>query len=269
MKFLNPITPSQRHLCLINKVKCWKEKSIKTLNFQKKKRKYHNHIGHYINTNRFNGNKKNYRKITFKPHINNIPNIVINIEYDPNRTGFISLVLSKNGIFCYLIAPQNMIENNIFYNNNIPEINLERLTFGYINKLRNMPIGTLLYNIELYPKNGGKLARAAGTFAVLLKKNMKKYCVIKLRSGEKRLISEECIGSLGIVSNIENRFIILGKAGRQRWYGKKSKVRGVAMNPVDHPHGGNTPGGKIWTTPWKRITKGQATRKIVNPWLYY
>lgn len=268
MKFYNPLTAAQRHLVLINRNLLWKGKKIKTLYITYKNHAGRDNQGHIVN--RFFGKKTRTINIlaNFKV-LNNIPMLVLSINYDPNRSAFISLLITKNGLCFYVLTTFLSKENQVIYNNIEKEVNLEYITIGYINKLKHMPIGSLVCNITynaLLPKT--VFARAAGTYAQLLKKNIAGYCVLRFRSGERRLINENNFATLGIVSNIEHRMQVKSKAGRNRWLGFKPIVRGVAMNPVDHPHGGNTSGGKIWTTPWKKVTKGVKTRKKDKSYLY-
>lgn len=267
MRIYKPVSAGQRHLILINRNYLWKGKKIKKLVKNTYNASGRNYIGHKIFRNVDRKIKKTYifTQVNF---FNNVPYLIVSIEYDPNRSSFISLILTKNGLCCYILNTFLTKKNQIIFNNVNKEINLEKITIGYVNKLKYLPIGSLISNISFTFGKKAVFAKAAGNFAQLLKKNINGFCVLKLRSGEKRLINEENIATIGIISNLEHRMEVKSKAGRNIWIGKKPIVRGVAMNPVDHPHGGNTSGGKIWTTPWKKLTKGVKTRKKKKTYLY-
>jgi large subunit ribosomal protein L2 len=191
---------------------------------------------------------------------------VLSIEYDPNRTSFIALVTYRNGVCSYILAPHLLKPDDFILSGSI--FHLHTLYhIGFSGKLNDIPIGTMIHSIELSPSRGGQLARSAGCYAMLMKKKVNGYCLIRLPSGERRLVPSLSIATVGCVSNLEHRDENLGKAGRSRWKGRRPKVRGVAMNPVDHPHGGATSGGRIPVTPWKKITKGQPTRRQPNRWV--
>lgn len=267
MKILNPLTPSQRHVIQIDRHYIWKKNKIKKLTRSAKNKAGRNNKGHIVN--RFFGKKKNTINVLMQFKVlNAVPMLVVDIEYISGRSAFISLIVTKNGLCCYILTTFLTKQNQIIHNNSEKEINLDYITIGYINQIQHLPIGSLICNIGYNNEAKTVFARAAGAYATLLKKNINGYCVLKLRSGEKRLIKENNFASIGIVSNLEHNLQQLGKAGRSRWLGFRPIVRGVAMNPVDHPHGGNTSGGKLWTTPWKRLTKGVKTRRKKCTHLY-
>ena len=279
LKKYKPITSSLRHRIIINKQQLLKIKTkpIKKLTFGLINKAGKNNSGKITCYHRGGGNKKKYRIIDFK-RLLEIFAIVKRIEYDPNRSSFIALICYWTGILSYILAPRNLIVGDLIrtlrgkdYKNklsffqylNRDEINVIReynfrLKIGDSLPLKNMPIGTLLHNIEIKLLKGGQLLRAAGTYSQLLK-IYPNYVYIRLKSGEFRYISGNCIASVGYVSNQSNRFTKDGKAGVSRWLNKRPRVRGVAMNPVDHPHGGRTRGGKPFVHFKGFLMKGQRT----------
>nr|NP_066335.1 ribosomal protein L2 [Malawimonas jakobiformis]AAG13702.1 ribosomal protein L2 [Malawimonas jakobiformis] len=254
MKLFNPITPSNRHRTIIFKNILWTKKPINKLTIGLNKKSGHNNKGRITIYNRGGGHKQRYRKIDFKRSLINIPAMVIRIEYDPNRTANIALICYRNGILSYILAPNGLKVGSII-KSNIKAIN----TLGNSSILKNILIGTVIHNIELVPGKGGQLARAAGTYALLVSKTANGYAMLRLKSGETRLVSIFCMATIGVVSNIEHNNTIYGKAGASRWSNRKPVVRGIVMNPVDHPHGGRTKGGRPSVTPWGRPTKGMRT----------
>lgn len=215
-----------------------------------------NNQGKITVRHRGGGHKRLYRKISFN-RSQNIEGYVTKILYDPNRSANIAYI--KNDLQSHLIlAPEGLNLNQ--YIKSSPEAELK---VGNALPLKNIPIGSLIHNISLYPNSKGKLIRSAGTSAQLIQKINNKYAKIRLSSGELKLILLSCYATLGIVSNINHKKIKLGKAGRSRWLNRRPKVRGVAKNPVDHPHGGGegkTSGGRPSVTPQGKITKGKPTR---------
>jgi large subunit ribosomal protein L2 len=187
-----------------------------------------------------------------------MPAEVVRLEYDPNRSGFIALVRYEDGELSYILAPQRLKEGD-------KVVSGERVDVkpGNAMPMRNIPVGTIIHNVEMKPGKGGQLARAAGTFVQLVGRDAG-YALLRLASGEVRMVRAECRATIGAVSNPDQQNIVIGKAGRNRWLGKKPSVRGVAMNPIDHPHGGGegrTSGGRHPVTPWGKGTKGTKTRK--------
>jgi large subunit ribosomal protein L2 len=206
------------------------------------------------------GNKKKYRFIDFKR--NNLEiGYVLRIEKDPNRTSYIALICYLNGSLSYIIASEMLKIGTIIENFN-KKLKFNNFIPGNSNIIKFLPIGSIINNIEVYPNLGSVLVRAAGTFAQIVKKYNDYYFEIKLRSGEHRLINKNCRVVLGIVSNIYNNQLKLYKAGQSRYLGIKPKVRGRAMNPVDHPHGGRTNGGISPRTPSGKLTKFVPTRNV-------
>ena len=208
------------------------------------------------------GNKKLYRIIDFKRNKDGIPATVATIEYDPNRSARIALVVYKDGEKRYIVAPISLKVGDIVQSGEGADIKA-----GHAMALKDMPVGTVIHNVELRPGKGGQLARSAGSYAQLLAKEGE-YCHVRLPSGEIRLVKAECKATIGQVSNTEHENLKIGKAGRKRWKGVRPTVRGVAMNPVDHPMGGGegrTSGGRHPTTPWGKPTKGYKTRKKNQP----
>nr|YP_009118085.1 ribosomal protein L2 [Malawimonas californiana]AJF22860.1 ribosomal protein L2 [Malawimonas californiana] len=259
LKTFNPITPSNRHRSITIRSNLWKGKSINKLTVGLSKKSGRNNLGRITVFTKGGGHNQSYRKIDFKRSLINISAIIIRIEYDPNRSCFISLIAYKNGVLSYIIAPKNMKEGDVI----LSGLNVES-KIGYCCALRNILVGTAIHNIELIPGRGGQIARAAGNFALLISKRKDGYCLLRLKSGELRLVSSLCFATIGIVSNIENMNVIHGKAGHSRWKNKRPSVRGVAMNPVDHPHGGRTKGGRPSVTPWGLPTKGRRTQRKIN-----
>jgi len=254
MKLLNPITPSNRHRSILIKKDIEKSKPIKGLIIGIHKKSGHNNQGKITIYNRGGGHKRNYRKIDLKRSLINIEAIVLRIEYDPNRSANIALICYKNGILSYIIAPNDIKIGDIIQSG----IKIQS-KLGNSIIIKNIMIGTIIHNIELVPGKGGKIARAAGTYALLINKYKNGFAMLRLSSGEIRMVSVLCMATIGVVSNIKYNNIIHGKAGALRWLNRKPCVRGVAMNPVDHPHGGRTKGGRPSVTPWGRITKGMRT----------
>jgi large subunit ribosomal protein L2 len=267
MKFYSPLTPSQRYLCLINRSFLWKGKPLKQLSFGSYNNSGRNSTGRITVSHRGGGSKKKYRLIDFKRCLHGIPALVVSIEFDPNRTSFIALVNYKNGICSYILAPQ-MLKPGVFILSGSIFQNHPLYNIGFSGSLKELPVGSILHNIEFLPGHGGQCVRAAGSSALLLKKEIGHYCLLRLSSGEKRLILSSSLATIGSLSNLYHKDEKLGKAGRNRWKGNRPTVRGMAMNPVDHPHGGATSGGRIPVTPWKKIAKGQSTRRHPNKWIF-
>lgn len=252
----NPTTPSQRQLVLVNRSHLWKGKPLKKLVKGKNSTGGRNNYGRTTIFGRSRGSKKKYRLVDFKRH-KELESIVERIEYDPNRTASIALIKFSDGVFAYIIAPEGLKVGTKIISSDKTE-----LSIGNCMKLSNIPIGTLVHAVELKPKKGAQIARSAGSFATVVSKDYGKVS-LKLRSGEVRSVEADCKASLGVVSNVDKKNIKLGKAGRKRWLGFKPKVRGVAKNPVDHPHGGGegkTSGGRHPVTRWGMPTKGYKTR---------
>ena len=250
-------TPSQRQLFLLNKKNLTKSIKIKKLTKGFHQSNGKNNQGKITVRHRGGGHKRLYRKISFNRNLN-IKGTVSNILYDPNRSANIAYI--QNKFNSYLILAPEGLELNQF----IESSENAELKIGNALPLKNIPIGSLIHNISLYPNSKGKLIRSAGTSAQLIQKINNKFAKIRLNSGELKLILLSCYATLGIVSNIHHKKIKLGKAGRSRWLNRRPKVRGVAKNPVDHPHGGGegkTSGGRPSVSFTGKITKGKPTRK--------
>ena len=265
MKHYKPITPSLRHRVVIDHKYLSNKKSIKNLSKIKQKNSGRNNQGLITVRHKGGGNKTKYRKVDFLNNIYNIPGKIINIEYDPNRTNYINRINYLNFVTRYRPSfVKKKISELILNCNNICYIDtLNQNSIGLRVQLKYLPNYTKISNIELYNNKGSQLIRSAGTYATLLNNNNPKYSLIKLSSGEYRLISSINYATIGINDNIDNNKKVLGKAGANRWIGKRPTVRGVAMNPIDHPHGGGegkTSGGRPSVTPWGKITKGKKTR---------
>jgi large subunit ribosomal protein L2 len=234
----------------------------KSLSKSKRRKSGRNSMGRITVRHMGGGHKRRYREIDFKRNKEGIPGRVVSIEYDPNRSANIALISYLDGEKRYIIAP-----NGLKAGDQITSGKQSDIKAGNSMKLFELPVGTLIHNIEMRPGKGGQLVRSAGTFAQLLSKEGA-YCHIRLPSGEIRLIKSECRATIGQVGNLDHENISLGKAGRKRWLGIRPTVRGVAMNPVDHPHGGGegrTSGGRHPVTPWGKPTKGYKTRKKNKP----
>ncbi len=257
LKQYKPVTSSQRGLVLVDRSALYKGKPVKTLTEGLTKSGGRNNKGRITARRRGGGHKRAYRMIDFKRRKWDISATVERIEYDPNRSGFIALIKYDDGELSYILAPQRVSPGDKIIAGEKVDVQP-----GNAMPLESMPIGTIVHNIELKPGKGGQIARAAGTYVQLVGRDAG-YAILKLMSGEQRLVRSECMATIGAVSNPDNQNITLAKAGRNRWKGKRPSVRGVAMNPVDHPHGGGegrTSGGRHPVTPWGKSTKGKKTR---------
>ncbi len=258
LKSFKPITPSLRQLVIVDRKGLWKGKPVKALTEGKTRTGGRNNHGRTTSYNMGGGHKRRLRLIDFKRRKFGVKATVERLEYDPNRSAFIALIKYADGELSYILAPQRLKAGD-------EVVSGERVDIkpGNAMPLANMPVGTIVHNVELKKSAGGKLARSAGTYAQLVGKDAG-YAQIKLNSGELRLESAECLATVGAVSNPDNQNTVIGKAGRNRWLGRRPHVRGVAMNPVDHPHGGGegkSSGGRHPVTPWGKPTKGKKTRK--------
>lgn len=257
LKKYNPTTPGQRGLVLVSKKDLWKGKAEKSLTVGLKKTGGRNNTGRITVRHIGGGHKQKYRLVDFKRAKLNIEAQVERLEYDPNRTAFIALIKYTDGELSYILAPNGLKEGDIITSGDNADIKV-----GNTLPLINIPVGTIIHNVELKPGKGGQIARSAGAYVQLVGKD-RGYAQIKLTSGELRLINSSCMATIGVVSNLDHRNENLGKAGRKRWMGIRPTVRGTAMNPIDHPHGGGegkTSGGRHPVTPWGKPTKGKTTR---------
>ncbi|MDF1719975.1 MAG: 50S ribosomal protein L2 [Minwuia sp.] len=257
LRKFNPTTPSRRNLVLVDRSQLHKGDPVKSLTEGLTKKGGRNNTGRITARRIGGGHKRRYRMVDFKRRKFDVVGTVERLEYDPNRTAFIALINYEDGEQAYILAPQRLSAGD-------KVISGERCDIkpGNAMPLRNMPVGTVIHNVELKPEKGGQIARSAGTYAQLIGKDSG-YAQLRLSSGEQRMVRGECMATVGAVSNPDQQNIKLGKAGRKRWLGKRPSVRGVAMNPVDHPHGGGegrTSGGRHPVTPWGKSTKGARTR---------
>jgi len=257
LKTFNPTTPSQRSLVLVDREGLWKGKPVKKLTQGLTKKGGRNNTGRITARRRGGGHKRAYRLIDFKRNRFDMVATVERLEYDPNRSAFIALVNYEDGEQAYIIAPQRLQAGDKVVSGNRVDVKP-----GNAMPLANMPVGTIVHNVELKPGKGGQMARAAGTYVQYVGRDGD-YAILRLSSGEQRIVRSACMATVGAVSNPDNQNIKLGKAGRKRWMGKRPAVRGVAMNPIDHPHGGGegrTSGGRHPVSPWGKPTKGKRTR---------
>lgn len=257
LKTFNPITPSQRQLVIVSREGLWKGDPVKKLTQGLTKKGGRNNTGRTTVWTKSGGHKRRYRMIDFKRRKFDAPGKVERLEYDPNRTAFIALISYPDGEQAYIIAPQRLKEGDMVIAGEKVDVKP-----GNAMPLRSTPVGTLVHNVEMKPRKGGQLARSAGAYAQIVGRDGD-YALLRLMSGEVRRVHGECMCSIGAVSNPDQQNVNLGKAGRARWLGRKPTTRGVAMNPVDHPHGGGegrTSGGRHPVTPWGKPTKGKRTR---------
>ncbi len=263
LKNYKAITPSLRQLITIDRSELWKGSPLKILTKKVSEKAGRNNIGHITVRHKSGGHKKSFRVIDFKRDKYDIEAKVERIEYDPNRSAFIALLKYSDGIFSYILAPHKLNVGDVITSSR----SLIDVKIGNAMPLGVIPIGTIIHNIELKPGCGGAVSRAAGTYAQLVGKDGG-YALVKMQSGEIRLFSLESMATIGSVSNQDNKNISLGKAGRSRWLGIRPTVRGVVMNPVDHPHGGGegrTSGGRHPVSPTGKSAKGKITRKRSKP----
>ncbi|MGA9174651.1 MAG: 50S ribosomal protein L2 [Thermoactinomyces sp.] len=259
IKHFKPTTPSRRHMTVSSFDEITTDKPEKSLVVPLQKKAGRNNQGKLTVRHQGGGHKRKYRLIDFKRNKDGIPGKVATIEYDPNRSANIALIHYVDGEKRYILAPHGLKVGMTVTSGPDADIRL-----GNALPLRNIPVGTVIHNIELKPGRGGQLVRAAGASAQLLGKEGK-YAIIRLTSGETRMIHLDCRATVGQVGNLDHELITVGKAGRSRWLGKRPTVRGSVMNPVDHPHGGGEGrapiGRKSPMTPWGKQTLGYKTRK--------
>jgi large subunit ribosomal protein L2 len=258
LKSFKPVTPSLRQLVQVDRSELWKGKPVKALTEGLSKSGGRNNAGRVTVWHRGGGHKRRYRLVDFKRRKFGVGASVERLEYDPNRSAFIALLRYDDGEQAYILAPQRLNTGDRVIADDRVDVKP-----GNAAPLKNIPVGTIVHNIELRAGRGGQLARSAGTYAQLVGRDGD-YAQIRLGSGEIRRVRAECMASIGAVSNPDHQNINIGKAGRKRWMGWRPTVRGVAMNPVDHPHGGGegrTSGGRHPVTPWGKPTKGARTRR--------
>ena len=254
IKTFKPTSAGRRGLILIDRSELFKGRPVKSLTVGKIEHGGRNNKGRITMRWRGGGHKQRYRMIDFMRQKEGVA-VVERIEYDPNRTAFIALIKYQDGELAYILAPQKLAVGDKVEAGANADIKP-----GNALPLKNIPLGTLVHNVELKPMKGGQLARSAGSFVQLAGREAG-YAQIKLMSGELRKVRSDCLATIGTMSNPDWQNVKLGKAGRSRWMGRRGNVRGEVMNPVDHPHGGRTRGGRISMTPWGKPTKGYKTRK--------
>ena len=262
LKTFKPITPGMRQLVIVERSALYKGKPVKTLTEGLTKKGGRNNHGRITARRRGGGHKRRYRVVDFKRRKWDVTGTVERIEYDPNRTAFIALIRYEDGELSYILAPQRLRAGD-----QVIAADRADVKPGNAMPMKNIPVGTIIHNVEMKPGKGGQIARAAGTYVQLVGRDAG-YALLKLKSGEVRMVPADCMATIGAVSNPDQGNIKLGKAGRKRWLGKRPSVRGVAMNPIDHPHGGGegrTSGGRHPVTPWGQPTKGKRTRKKNKP----
>ncbi|MCW5699188.1 MAG: 50S ribosomal protein L2 [Rhodospirillales bacterium] len=257
LKQHKPTTPGRRGLVLVDRSSLWKGKPEKSLTEGLRNKGGRNNNGRITARRRGGGHKRRYRIIDFRRNKFDVPATVERLEYDPIRTAFIALLRYEDGELAYILAPQRLAVGDTVTASRQADIKP-----GNAMPMQNIPVGTIIHNVEMKRGRGGQIARAAGTYAQLIGKDQG-YAQLRLSSGELRMVRAECMATIGAVSNPDQQNVKLGKAGRNRWLGKRPSVRGVAMNPVDHPHGGGegrTSGGRHPVSPWGKPTKGKPTR---------
>lgn len=259
VKKFKPYTPSRRYMSISDFGEITKAKPERSLIQKKTKSGGRNNLGRITTRHIGGGHKKAYRIIDFKRNKHNIEAVVAAIEYDPNRSARLALLNYVDGEKRYILAPLGIkVGDRVITGENV------EIRTGNALPLKSIPVGQMIHNIELKIGKGAQIVRSAGTYAVLMAKDGK-YCHVKMPSGEVRLIHQECYATLGQVGNTDHFKQVSGKAGRSRWKGIRPTVRGAAMNPVDHPHGGGegkTSGGRQPVSPWGVYAKGYKTRKI-------
>lgn len=253
LKLFKPTSAGRRQLVLVDKSDLWKGAPEKSLTEGLRKQGGRNNTGRITVRHQGGGHKRRYRMVDFKRRTPGVATVE-RLEYDPNRTSFIALVRYEDNSLSYIIAPQRLKVGDKVQSGSDADIKP-----GNALPLRNIPIGTLVHNVELKIGKGGQIARAAGSFVQLVGRDGD-FAQVKLKSGELRVVHADCYATVGAVSNQDHKNENSGKAGRSRWKGIRPTVRGIAMNPVDHPHGGRANGGMNWKTPWGKGTKGNRTR---------
>jgi large subunit ribosomal protein L2 len=255
LKTFNPVTPGQRQLVLVDRSALYTGAPVKALTEGKSSTGGRNNTGRITSRYRGGGHKQAYRKIDFKRRKFDVAGKVDRIEYDPNRTAFIALVKYDDGELTYILAPQRLSVGDAVVSGEHVDVKP-----GNAMPVASVPVGTIVHNVEIKIGKGGQIARSAGTYAQIVGRDGE-YVILRLNSGEQRLVHGRCMATVGAVSNPDNMNVSIGKAGRTRWMGRRGHVRGETMNPVDHPLGGRTRGGRHPVTPWGKPTRGMKTRK--------
>ena len=257
LRKFSPTSPGRRGLVTVVRTELWSGDPVKALTEGLSKKSGRNNTGRITARRRGGGHKRRYRIIDFKRRKFDQPAQVERIEYDPNRSAFIALIRYGDGELSYILAPQRVgVGDQVIAGERVD------VKPGNAMPLKSIPVGTIVHNVEMRSGKGGQIARAGGSYVQLVGRDQGN-ALLKMSSGEVRMVRGECMATIGAVSNPDQANIKLGKAGRKRWLGKRPSVRGVAMNPIDHPHGGGegrTSGGRHPVTPWGKPTKGKRTR---------
>jgi large subunit ribosomal protein L2 len=254
LKTFNPTSAGRRHLIQVDRSGLFKGKPVKALTEGLSKSGGRGNTGRITSRRIGGGHKISYRLIDFKRTKHDMAAVVERLEYDPNRTAFIALIKYADGTLSYILAPQRLAVGDSVISGASVDVKP-----GNAMPIGGVPVGTIVHNVETKPGAGGSLARSAGTYVMVAGRDGA-YVIIKLKSGETRMVPASCMASIGAVSNPDHLNEVVGKAGRSRWKGARPVSRGIARNPVDHPNGGRTNGGKHWATPWGKPTKGYKTR---------
>jgi large subunit ribosomal protein L2 len=257
LKTFKPVTPSLRQLVIVDRRDLYKGKPVKTLTEGKTSKGGRNNNGRVTVRFRGGGHKQAYRLVDFKRRKLDVVGKVERLEYDPNRTAFIALIRYADDTLAYILAPQRLAAGDEVVSGNQVDVKP-----GNAMPIANIPVGTIVHNIETKIGKGGSIARSAGAYAQIVGRDQG-YVILRLNSGEQRLVHGQCFATIGAVSNPDHMNTSIGKAGRSRWLGRRPHNRGVTMNPIDHPHGGGegrTSGGRHPVTPWGKPTKGKKTR---------
>lgn len=258
LKTFKPVTPSLRQLVIVDRSELHKGKPVKTLTEGKSSKGGRNNAGRVTVRFRGGGHKQAYRIVDFKRRKLDVVGKVERLEYDPNRTAFIALIRYADDELAYILAPQRLsVGDEVIAGQQVD------VKPGNAMPIANIPVGTIVHNVEMKIGKGGAIARSAGTYAQIVGRDQG-YVILRLNSGEQRLVHGQCFATIGAVSNPDHMNTSIGKAGRSRWLGRRPHNRGVTMNPIDHPHGGGegrTSGGRHPVTPWGKPTKGKKTRR--------
>lgn len=266
LKTYNPATPGLRQVVKVNRSELWKGKPVKSLTEGLNNTGGRNNKGRITTRHIGGGHAHRYRLVDFKRRKFDVEATVERLEYDPNRTAFIALVKYKDGEQAYILAPQKLQKGDVVVAGEKVDVKP-----GNAMRLKNIPVGTIVHNVEMKPGKGGQMARSAGASVQIVGRDTG-VVQVKMNSGELRAIPQECMATIGAVSNADHLNEQMGKAGRNRWKGIRPSVRGVVMNPIDHPHGGGegkSSGGRHPVTPWGKGTKGKKTRnnKRTDRWI--
>ena len=258
LKTYNPTSEGRRQLITTDRSELWNGAPVKALTVGLTSKGGRNNRGRITAFHRGGGHKRSYRIVDFKRVKFDVTGTIERLEYDPNRTAFIALVNYDDGEQAYILAPQRLAAGDKV----VASMATVDVKPGNAMPLERMPVGTIVHNVEMKPRKGGQIARSAGAYAQYVGRDQG-WAILRLNSGEQRRVHGTCLATVGAVSNQDHANTSLGKAGRARWLGRKPVTRGVAMNPIDHPHGGGegrTSGGRHPVTPWGKGTKGNKTR---------